>query len=185
MTGIRSDYEPFAFESRIPTKRKQYVCGFLFDYSGKSIALIRKKYPPWQAGYMNGIGGEIEVGEKPFDAMQREFKEEAGMRLGGWRHFCTLRTLDASIHFFVDRLEYAVEQDEEGEMPVLFHATTSPELVYWCCVDRLGELDLIPNARWLIVMARIGRQGIQSNVWPYDIYEPSEPYTTGELRELR
>ena len=185
MTGIRSDHEPFAFESRIPTKRRQYVCGFLFDHGGKSIALIRKKRPLWQAGYMNGVGGRIEAGEKPFDAMQREFNEEVGMRLSGWKHFCTLRNMDAAIHWFVDRLEYVVEQDEEGEMPVLFHAIASPEPVYWCRVDRLDELDLIPNARWLIVMAMLGSDAIQGNVWPYDIYEPSAPYTTGELKELR
>lgn len=174
MTGIRPDHEPFAFESRIPTKRRQYVCGFLFDKDDKSVALIRKKDPPWQAGCLNGVGGRIEAGEKPLDAMQREFNEEAGMRLGGWKHFCTLRTLDASIHFFVDHLEYEVEQDEEGEMPVLFDAITSPEPVYWYRVDQLNQLHLIPNARWLIVMAMTGGQGLQSMVWPYDIYEPSE-----------
>jgi 8-oxo-dGTP diphosphatase len=165
-----------------PDTRMKYVCGFLFDKDRKSIALIRKKYPPWQAGYMNGVGGRIEAGEKPLDAMQREFNEEAGMRLGGWKHFCTLHNMDAVIHWFIDRLEYTVEQDEEGEMPLLFHAITSPEPVYWCRVDQLDTLDLIPNTRWLIVMAMLGPDAIQGNVWPYDIWEPSEPYTTGSSK---
>lgn len=160
-----------------PDTRLQYVCGFLFDHGDKSIALIRKKYPPWQCGYMNGVGGRIEAGEKPLDAMQREFNEEAGMRLGGWKHFCTLHNLDAVIHWFVDRVEYTVDHGSEEMMSLI--RLNAPEPVYWCQVDQLKTLDLIPNTRWLIVMAMLGPKAVQGNVWPYDIWEPSEPYTTG------
>lgn len=179
MTGIRSDHEPFAFESRIPTKRRQYVCGFLFDKGDKSVALVRKKHPAWQSDYMNGVGGRIEAGEEPLDAMQREFNEEAGMCLSGWKHFCTLRNMDAAIYWFVDRVEYIVDHGNEEMMSII--RMNAPEPVYWCQVDRLDELDLIPNTRWLIVMAMLGPDAIQGNVWPYDIWEPSQPYT----RELR
>ncbi|KKM46508.1 hypothetical protein LCGC14_1559950 [marine sediment metagenome] len=158
-----------------PDTRMKFVCGFLFDKNKKSVVLIRKNTPSWQAGYMNGVGGWIEVGEEPFDTMRREFDEEAGMRLDGWKHFCTLNNKDAVIHWFVDRVNYTIDHGHEKMTSVI--RVTSPEPVYWCPVDQLGTLDLIPNTRWLIVMAMLGSDAIQGNVWPYDIWEPSMPYT--------
>lgn len=36
-----------------------------------------KNKPDWQKGCLNGIGGKIEEGEKPIDAVFRELEEEA------------------------------------------------------------------------------------------------------------
>lgn len=47
-----------------------------FDYPFVKLALLTKKYPDWQAGYLNGIGGKIEAGERPREAMYREAEEE-------------------------------------------------------------------------------------------------------------
>ncbi|MCB7129017.1 MAG: NUDIX hydrolase [Candidatus Brocadiales bacterium] len=155
-----------------PDTRMKYVCGFLFDKDNKSIVLIRKNHPPWQNGYMNGVGGWIKAEEEPVDAMQREFNEEAGMRLGGWKCFCTLNTMDAIIYWFVDHVEYIVNHGHEEMMSVI--RLNAPEPVYWCQVDHLNELDLIPNTRWLITMAMLGSNGLLGNVWPYTIWEPSK-----------
>ena len=58
---------------------KHYVVGFLFSDDRKKVVLIEKTHPGWQKGKWNGIGGHIEEGELPKDAMQREFNEEAGV----------------------------------------------------------------------------------------------------------
>ncbi len=158
-----------------PDTRMKYVCGFLFDHSGKSVALIRKKYPPWQAGMMNGVGGRIKAGESPEEAMTREFSEEAKIAISNWKHFCTLYNMDAVIHWFVARIDYTIERDEDCATSAFY--VKSPEPVFWCRVDYLDGLDLIPNTRWLIVMAMLGPDGVQGNVWPYNIWEPSRPYT--------
>lgn len=55
-----------------------YVAGFLFSENLLSVALIRKEKPAWQKGCLNAIGGKIEENETPFEAMKREFTEEAG-----------------------------------------------------------------------------------------------------------
>lgn len=55
-----------------------YVVGFLFNHDLSQVALIRKIKPQWQAGKLNGVGGKIEPGETPLEAMVREFKEETG-----------------------------------------------------------------------------------------------------------
>lgn len=58
---------------------QHFVVGFAFSFDAKQVALIRKKRPTWQAGKLNGIGGKIEAGEDPIDAMVREFYEETGV----------------------------------------------------------------------------------------------------------
>ena len=58
--------------------RKHYVLGFVFNYSKNQVLLIEKQRPAWQMGRWNGIGGEIEEGETPYQAMVRESVEETG-----------------------------------------------------------------------------------------------------------
>lgn len=55
----------------------EYVVGIAYD-EHKNVVLIRKTHPEWQAGKLNGVGGKVEPGETPFDAMVREFEEETG-----------------------------------------------------------------------------------------------------------
>jgi 8-oxo-dGTP diphosphatase len=67
---------------------KRYVVGFLFDPRGEIVVLILKNRPEWQAGKLNGVGGHIEDGEEPRDAMVREFFEETGVCVNSedWEH---------------------------------------------------------------------------------------------------
>jgi 8-oxo-dGTP diphosphatase len=57
-----------------------YVVGFMFSSGKDGILLIRKNRPEWQYGKLNGIGGKMEEGETPRDAMVREFREETGLK---------------------------------------------------------------------------------------------------------
>jgi 8-oxo-dGTP pyrophosphatase MutT (NUDIX family) len=59
----------------IPVKHR-YVVGFLFSQDESKVLLVWKNRPAWQNGKLNGIGGKIEAGETPLQAMEREFKEE-------------------------------------------------------------------------------------------------------------
>lgn len=52
--------------------KRQYVLGFLFNENLTKVVLVRKKRPEWQCGLLNGVGGKIEDGEPPLDAMVRE-----------------------------------------------------------------------------------------------------------------
>lgn len=78
-----------------------YVAGFLFTEGNEHVALIRKAKPQWQAGKLNAIGGKIEYGETPSQAMVREFGEETGLRHTEWREFCVLEGPTSRVHFFV------------------------------------------------------------------------------------
>lgn len=60
-----------------------YVLGFAKTWTGLMV-MIKKERPAWQAGLLNGVGGKIEPGETPFEAMVREFQEETGVHHMGW-----------------------------------------------------------------------------------------------------
>lgn len=84
---------------------KRYVAGFLFRPSDKlftpDVALILKKRGPANmAGKLNAIGGKIEEGEEPLQAMIREFKEETDVQYEDWQPFCELRGKDWIVYFF-------------------------------------------------------------------------------------
>ena len=61
-------------------KTTKYVLGFAFNKGCTEVLLIEKKRPNWMVGKLNGVGGHIEDGETPIDAMVREFKEETNLR---------------------------------------------------------------------------------------------------------
>jgi 8-oxo-dGTP pyrophosphatase MutT (NUDIX family) len=80
----------------------RYVLGFYFTLDQRRVALIRKNKPEWQAGRLNGIGGKIEEGERPIDAMVREFAEEAGYATSpeSWRNFAEMSFPGCSVECF-------------------------------------------------------------------------------------
>lgn len=123
---------------------KRYVCGFLFSPDRARVLLIRKNRPAWQAGRLNGIGGKIEPGEAPLDAMRREFREEASLDLRDWQQVLTLDGDDDDrsgvgweAHFFrgFGDLDAAVARTDE---PLEIHPV------------RPLPLDVIANLHWIV-----------------------------------
>lgn len=80
----------------------RYALGFMFSSDRSRVALIRKLTPAWQAGLLNGIGGKIEPGESPAQAMAREFAEEAGPATDAseWELFARLGDPRFEVHAF-------------------------------------------------------------------------------------
>lgn len=78
----------------------RYVIGFLFSQEGLSLAMVRKNKPEWQKGLLNGIGGKIEDDELPIQAMNREFKEEAGVEDINWQQRLILMGETFELHVF-------------------------------------------------------------------------------------
>lgn len=122
----------------------QYVCGFYFNHLLNRVVLIWKNKPAWQKGKLNGVGGKIEEGEAPSDAMQREFKEEVGIDHEGWHHLLLIHTDEWRVYFF-----YAIGKANEFE----YAETRETEEVAKIDVDRLDDYAHISNLRWLIPMA--------------------------------
>ena len=126
---------------------REYVAGFLFDMISDQphayVALIRKnRGPANMAGSLNGIGGKIESGETPLQAMIREFNEETGALVEDWAHFCTLSGTDWRVYFFKAYGYTTIK-------------TTTDENVDWYNVWYIlnRETAIMSNLRWLIPMA--------------------------------
>lgn len=119
-----------------------YVVGFLFRSQGKEVALIRKLKPEFQRGKLNGVGGKIEDGETPLNAMCREWREETGSVVVDWTGFASLVAGEALIHFFSafggDAVKLSSPTDEE---------------VNWFEVICLDIMPRMKNLDWLIPMA--------------------------------
>lgn len=123
---------------------QSYVVGFLFNSDQTEVVLIRKEKPAWQKGKLNGVGGKIEPGETPMEAMVREFTEEAGLTVTNWREYCTISDNNHfKIHFFFANHAssiYEVESKTEEKVGVF----SVNELPYGAC---------LPNIYWEIPMA--------------------------------
>jgi 8-oxo-dGTP diphosphatase len=119
------------------TKINKFVIGYLFDDKG-NIALIEKNRPNWQKGRLNAVGGKMERGETPLEAITREFQEEAGAEVS-WRQFAELAGDSYRLYCFTSK--------DKAEIHTL-----TDEKVDWYPVDNLPA-NILPNARFLIPMA--------------------------------
>jgi 8-oxo-dGTP diphosphatase len=130
-----------------------YVCGFLFHPQHREVALVRKNKPEWQKGKLNGVGGKIEIGESPSAAMEREFLEEAGVRINRWKLIRIEKFSNGapdgnettSVHFFC-----ATAQEEEWES---IRQMESEEIVKWS--GDINNKELMYNLRYLIPMCEV------------------------------
>jgi 8-oxo-dGTP diphosphatase len=125
---------------------KRYVCSFLFSLDRRSVLLIRKNRPAWQAGKLNGIGGKIEASETPHEAARREFREETGLDLpeSAFAHVLTLGGPD----------DFGSGVPWEGHFyrafgPVDDARSLTDEAVEIHPTNPL-PIDTIPNLHWII-----------------------------------
>jgi 8-oxo-dGTP diphosphatase len=115
------------------------VLGFFFDGNG-NVALIKKNSPAWQNGRLNGVGGKMERGETPLQAMAREFREEAGVEISSWRQFCVMTGDGYCMYCFTAREKTKI------------NPSTDEGIIDWYPVDNLPA-NILPNARFLIPMS--------------------------------
>lgn len=123
--------------------KQEYVVGFMFNQPMDSVVLISKNRPTWQAGKMNGVGGHIEDGETPQQAMEREFREETGIGYREWVELCEHRGPDFVVHYF-----YATSDRAHS-----LASTRTDETVDRYNVDSLDPSRLVPHVGWLLMAA--------------------------------
>lgn len=130
---------------------KEYVCGLLFSHGRKTVALIEKSGKgefKWQGGLFNGLGGVVEEGEMAVEAMNREFKEEAGVENILWEGFLILECHTDSpspckVHF------YRAFSNEVMKVKSM----TEEKVGIFKVEDVLQMPNVVHNLRWLIPLA--------------------------------
>jgi 8-oxo-dGTP diphosphatase len=128
---------------------KSYVVGFMMDPTLSQVVLIRKNRPAAQVGKLNGVGGKVEQGETPLDAMSREFREETGMETTGWRLFSIYNGGDLGIpgSLFEIYFYWLVGDVNQAQ-------TVTDEQVHVIEIESLSRrVDKMSNLAWLVQMA--------------------------------
>jgi 8-oxo-dGTP pyrophosphatase MutT (NUDIX family) len=102
--------------------RKPYVLGFIVCLESNEVLLIEKTKPQWQAGYLNGIGGKVEMVaenyyEKAHAAMAREAYEECGLRIGEdrWIYFADMQSENWIVWCFVAVVDHHTFKEAETQ----------------------------------------------------------------------
>ena len=123
-----------------------YVNGFMIHRNTKRVLFIRKNRPAFQAGKWNGIGGKIEAHETRYQAMVREFEEEAGVKTQeqDWEHTITLQGRDFVVYFFrcfvpafPDYRSVTDEVVNDWEVEAVFR-------------DETYGIPTLPNMKWIL-----------------------------------
>lgn len=122
-----------------PGEPALYCLGFMFDKDREQVLLIRKHRPTWMKGRLNGIGGKVEVGESPLQAMHRESIEECGVD-------CDWKTFGILIHGRVGICLFEGSY-QGGEI-----ASLTDEAVAWYETHDL-PITVMDNLRWLVPLA--------------------------------
>jgi len=149
-------------------KIHRYVVGFVFHSDNShQVLLINKLRPDWQKGKLNGVGGKIENGETPVEAMRREFKEETGIYLQHWQPTCILDDRRVWRVFF-----FTSETLQKPEL-------TTDEAPVWVDQHHLPE-NVVPNLHWLIPLARVAPRDCPLHVIELDAAEAASYEVDGE-----
>lgn len=125
--------------------KRQYVNGFMFDERDDTqLLLLEKQTPAWQKGFLNGVGGKVELTDKSIeDAMQREFYEETGIHHDAiyWRHVITLHGPDYIVYFFSTFGCPTLARQVEAEKPLVVSCNDLPK-------------NVVYNLRWMLPLIR-------------------------------
>lgn len=143
---------------------QNYCLGFLFSEDCSHVAMLTQVRNG--VGLLNGVGGKLEDGEQPIDAMVREFQEETGVFIPAseWKYRADFGDDTYKVFVFSAFADavYDVRTVEKEEVHILsvYSMLTSgfplkdniPELIPMCMVK-----DLVKSEEKTVPVTILGR----------------------------
>ncbi len=137
---------------------KDYVLGFIVSRHAQAVLLIEKIKPAFQNGFLNGIGGKIELEDSGdmFKAMARECEEETGLKTtpDNWKHVCTMNckensTDNVSSSWTVHVLTIPMKEE------IFKYQSKTEEIVHLRSLNSIvvTNKELLGNITWLVGMS--------------------------------
>jgi len=115
--------------------------GFLFSNDSSKVLLMKRLFPEYDNQQLfTGIGGHVDEGEDSFEAMFREFIEEAGIVITDWELFARLEKGELEISFF-----------RAFSDSIFQNKTMEDDTVMICSIP--FNLPSHPNLKWLLPLA--------------------------------
>lgn len=131
---------------------KQVSIGLLFSEDKSKVLLMKRYFPKYGiTQLLTGIGGNLDEGEDFYDAMFREFIEEAGVVVTDWDGFCTINKQE-------DGEEITIEFFRAFSDSIFQATTKEDDTVLIVPVLSLIEYQKHPNLTFLIHLALCSEQ---------------------------
>ena len=147
-TNPNSELKPYQNPRLNEEKKdlKKNACAVIVDNDNKILLLKRSSDPKiWQPSKWALVGGAIEKGETPEQAVKREIKEETGLDISKFiKSFSIQKNPDSIEHIFACRYD--------GE-PTDIKLNEENTNYGWYDVDEMKFLDIVPHLIEYITMA--------------------------------
>jgi mutator protein MutT len=132
-------------------EKQKNALAVIVNSDNKILLLKRGKDAPWMPSKWALIGGVIEKGETPQQAVEREIKEETGLEINKFIKTFTIQRNPNSIeHIFACR--------HEGD-PTEIALDNSENTNYgWYDVGEMDYLDIVPNLIEYVTLAFTGEK---------------------------
>lgn len=127
---------------------QMYTVGIVFDPTGRTVLIEKRRGPANVVGKWNGPGGKVELGESVEANVIRELHEETGLVLTNPRHMLMLTGYTGN-DVFPSWEVYFYRFDVSIELLDTAHAMTD-EPVMLCPINMLGSLPVVDNLRWIV-----------------------------------
>jgi 8-oxo-dGTP diphosphatase len=122
----------------------------IVDNDNKILLLKRSKKAPWMPEQWGLVGGGIEKGETPQQAVEREMLEETGLNIKKFTKTFTIQRNPGSIeHIFACRYE--------GD-PTDIRLSEENTNYGWYDVDEMQYLDIVPNLIEYVTLSFTGKK---------------------------
>lgn len=156
------------------TTPRRYVLGFIFNSDMTQVLLIQKNRTERQKEKWNGIGGKVEPGETPHQAMVREGNEEATMLVAvedikdgttGWNQFCRFNSIKSGVVHEITCFKLVGDSYLDGCRPGTDEGIKAIP-VKQVLFDDAWRAAVMKTVTTLLVLAR---QGMESDVSQFEL----------------